>query len=224
MTAPSVRAAARQPGQRGDARGRRSASRRRRGTSSTRPRPRPCASWRTSASASALPRSATRSASASADGFNDVFFAIGVVLFCAGLFFFTRAATDPACSSRRDVWALPSCLVRRLRLMLPGIVLADRVRCVHLCRAVPAEHLAPDPLRCGAPSARAAPWTSPVFLAGPLFFVAVGAMPRLPRCVLRAVQTAVRPAAAGREPDVAALGSKHPRGPNAQRRSERSSC
>jgi hypothetical protein len=58
-------------------------------------------------------------------GFNDVFFAIGVVLFVAGLLYFTpRGATGDAVAAA-VVWGLAEVLVGRLRLVLPGILLAS---------------------------------------------------------------------------------------------------
>jgi hypothetical protein len=58
-------------------------------------------------------------------GFNDVFFAIGVVLFVAGLLYFTpRGATGYAVAAA-IVWGLAEVLVGRLRLVLPGILLAS---------------------------------------------------------------------------------------------------
>ena len=58
-------------------------------------------------------------------GFNDFFFAVGIVLFGAGIAFF--ADLDPiknflaACV----IWALAEFLVRRMRLVLPGILLVS---------------------------------------------------------------------------------------------------
>jgi len=57
-------------------------------------------------------------------GFNDVFFAIGVVLFVAGLLFFTPRGASGYLIAAAVVWALAEVLVARMRLTLPGILLA----------------------------------------------------------------------------------------------------
>jgi hypothetical protein len=58
-------------------------------------------------------------------GFNDFFFAVGIVLFGAGIVFF--AGTDPVKNILAAVliWALAEFLVRRMRLVLPGILLVS---------------------------------------------------------------------------------------------------
>ena len=57
-------------------------------------------------------------------GFNDFFFAVGVVLFGIGIAFF--AGIDPIKNllAARLIWVLAEFLVRRMRLVLPGILLA----------------------------------------------------------------------------------------------------
>ncbi len=57
-------------------------------------------------------------------GFNDVFFAIGVVLFIAGFAYFTPRGAPGHALTAAVVWGLAEVLVRRLRLVLPGILLA----------------------------------------------------------------------------------------------------
>ena len=56
--------------------------------------------------------------------FNDFFFAIGVALFGGGLIFFTFAVPLYSLISVLIVWALSELLVARMRLVLPGILLA----------------------------------------------------------------------------------------------------
>ncbi len=58
-------------------------------------------------------------------GFNDVFFAIGVVLFVAGLLYFTPRGAAGYAVAAAIVWGLAEVLVGRLRLVLPGILLAS---------------------------------------------------------------------------------------------------
>lgn len=57
-------------------------------------------------------------------GFNDFFFAVGIVLFGVGIAYF--AGSDPIENliAAALVWALAEFLVRRMRLVLPGILLA----------------------------------------------------------------------------------------------------
>ncbi|HUD89533.1 MAG TPA: hypothetical protein VMR17_24010 [Xanthobacteraceae bacterium] len=57
-------------------------------------------------------------------GFNDFFFAVGIVLFAIGIAFF--AGVDPIMNllAAGLIWALAELLVRRMRLVLPGILLA----------------------------------------------------------------------------------------------------
>ncbi len=57
-------------------------------------------------------------------GFNDVFFAIGVVLFLLGLAWFMPPGTTGTVLMAAVVWGLAEVLVGRLRLVLPGILLA----------------------------------------------------------------------------------------------------
>lgn len=57
-------------------------------------------------------------------GFNDVFFAIGVVLFLIGLAYYMPPGTIGHVLAAAVVWGLAEFLVRRLRLVLPGILLA----------------------------------------------------------------------------------------------------
>jgi hypothetical protein len=57
-------------------------------------------------------------------GFNDVFFAIGVVLFLLGVYYSIPAGTSGLLLMAAVVWGLAEILVARLRLVLPGILLA----------------------------------------------------------------------------------------------------
>jgi hypothetical protein len=58
-------------------------------------------------------------------GFNDFFFAVGIVLFGAGIVFF--AGTNPLTNLLAAflIWALAEFMVRRMRLVLPGILLVS---------------------------------------------------------------------------------------------------
>jgi hypothetical protein len=57
-------------------------------------------------------------------GFNDVFFSIGVVLFLLGLAYFMPPGTAGYVLTAAVVWVLAELIVKRLRLVLPGILLA----------------------------------------------------------------------------------------------------
>jgi MFS family permease len=57
-------------------------------------------------------------------GFNDFFFAIGVILLGFGLGFFAGPAFAGNMIAAAILWALAELLVRRMRLVLPGILLA----------------------------------------------------------------------------------------------------
>jgi hypothetical protein len=57
-------------------------------------------------------------------GFNDLFFAVGIVLFGGGLGFFALPTPAGTLVAVIIIWALAELLVRRLRLVLPGIFLA----------------------------------------------------------------------------------------------------
>jgi hypothetical protein len=59
-------------------------------------------------------------------GFNDFFFAIGILLLGSGIAFFTvgSAETWPRVAAAALMWALSELLVRRMRLVLPGILLS----------------------------------------------------------------------------------------------------
>jgi hypothetical protein len=57
-------------------------------------------------------------------GFNDFFFAVGVILLTAGLAFFAGSSTIGNLVGAAVIWALAELLVRRMRLVLPGILLA----------------------------------------------------------------------------------------------------
>lgn len=57
-------------------------------------------------------------------GFNDIFFAVGVVLFVYGLTYFAGNGAAGQALIAVIVWALAELLVGRMRLVLPGIILA----------------------------------------------------------------------------------------------------
>jgi hypothetical protein len=57
-------------------------------------------------------------------GFNDVFFSIGVLLFIGGFFYFMPKSALGMAFTAGVVWLLAELLVARLRLVLPGILLA----------------------------------------------------------------------------------------------------
>jgi hypothetical protein len=57
-------------------------------------------------------------------GFNDIFFAVGVLLFGSGLGFFAGSSAVGNLIAVALIWALAELLVRRMRLVLPGVVLA----------------------------------------------------------------------------------------------------
>jgi hypothetical protein len=54
-------------------------------------------------------------------GFNDFFFAVGIVLFGAGITFFAGTSAFKNILAAAVIWALAEFLVRRMRLVLPGI-------------------------------------------------------------------------------------------------------
>jgi hypothetical protein len=57
-------------------------------------------------------------------GFNDFFFAIGILLLGFGMMFFTGGVPLPSLVAALMIWALSELLVRRMRLVLPGILLS----------------------------------------------------------------------------------------------------
>ena len=56
-------------------------------------------------------------------GFNDFFFAVGIVLFAAGMAFFALPTPAGSLIAVVITWLLAELLVGRLRLVLPGILL-----------------------------------------------------------------------------------------------------
>jgi hypothetical protein len=89
-------------------------------------------------------------------GFNDFFFAIGVVLFGAGLSLFAGTNASPIVYGVAAVvmWGLAELLVRRMRLVLPGIVIVIFFVAFVISAAPPADLLAaaPTPLLPSAAS------------------------------------------------------------------------
>lgn len=57
-------------------------------------------------------------------GFNDFFFAIGILLLGFGMMFFTGGVPLPSLVAALLIWALSELLVRRMRLVLPGLLLS----------------------------------------------------------------------------------------------------
>lgn len=57
-------------------------------------------------------------------GFNDFFFAIGILLLCSAMAFFAGFQALPNLAAAVVVWLLSELLVRRMRLVLPGILLS----------------------------------------------------------------------------------------------------
>lgn len=57
-------------------------------------------------------------------GFNDFFFAVGIALFGVGIAYFAGTSTLENLLAAGMIWALAEFLVRRMRLVLPGILLA----------------------------------------------------------------------------------------------------
>ncbi len=57
-------------------------------------------------------------------GFNDFFFAIGILLLGFGMMFFTGGVPLPSLIAAALIWGLSELLVRRMRLVLPGILLS----------------------------------------------------------------------------------------------------
>jgi hypothetical protein len=71
-------------------------------------------------------------------GFNDFFFATGVVMLGAGMLYFAGPGSGGNLAAAVMVWGLAELLVRRMRLVLPGLLLA----CLFVAfvfRAAPAE-------------------------------------------------------------------------------------
>ena len=56
-------------------------------------------------------------------GFNDFFFAVGIVLFLSGIGYFTILVPAHSLGGAAIAWALAELLVARMRLVLPGILL-----------------------------------------------------------------------------------------------------
>jgi hypothetical protein len=112
-------------------------------------------------------------------GFNDVFFAIGVVLFVAGLLYFAPPGATGSILTAAVVWGLAEVLVRRMRLVLPGILLA--VAFVALVFAasvrVPAEGWLGAGIDLRAPTALSLLQGLQYYPGGPLFFAARALVP-----------------------------------------------
>lgn len=81
-------------------------------------------------------------------GFNDFFFATGVVMLGAGMMYFAGPGSGGNLAAAVVVWGLAELLVRRMRLVLPGLLLACFFVAL-IYRAIPADrilNLLPDRL------------------------------------------------------------------------------
>jgi hypothetical protein len=98
-------------------------------------------------------------------GFNDFFFATGVVMLGAGMMYFAGPGSGGNLGAAVVVWGLAELLVRRMRLVLPGLLLA----CLFVAliyRAIPADliiGLMPDKFLISS-ALTAAPRRMPVWL------------------------------------------------------------
>jgi hypothetical protein len=112
-------------------------------------------------------------------GFNDVFFAIGVVLFVAGLLFFTPRGASGYLIAAAVVWLLAEILVGRLRLTLPGILLAIAFVALMFAASVrmPAESWLGASIELRAPTALSVLQGLQYYPGGPVFFAARALVP-----------------------------------------------
>ena len=116
-------------------------------------------------------------------GFNDVFFAIGVVLFVAGFLYFTARAASGFVLTAAVVWGLAEVLVARLRLVLPGILLASAFVVLVFLAATPV------PLESGLPF-ETRPMFPPSGLLDYLHFYPGGPLAFAGRALIAAANTA----------------------------------
>jgi hypothetical protein len=112
-------------------------------------------------------------------GFNDVFFAIGVVLFVAGLLYFAPPGATGSILTAAVVWGLAELLVRRMRLALPGILLAIAFVALVFAASVrmPAEGWFGAGIELRAPTALSLLQGLQYYPGGPLFFAARALVP-----------------------------------------------
>ena len=112
-------------------------------------------------------------------GFNDVFFAIGVVLFVAGLLYFAPPGASGSILTAAVVWGLAELLVGRMRLVLPGILLAIAFVVLVFAASVrmPAESWLGAGIDLRAPTALSVLQGLQYYPGGPLFFAARALVP-----------------------------------------------
>jgi len=112
-------------------------------------------------------------------GFNDVFFAIGLVLFLAGLLYFTPRGASGSFIAAAVVWGLAEILVGRMRLTLPGILLALAFVALIFAGSVrmPAESWLGAGIELRAPTALSILQGLQYYPGGPLFFAARALVP-----------------------------------------------
>jgi hypothetical protein len=96
-------------------------------------------------------------------GFNDFFFATGVVMLGAGLMYFAGAGAAGNVLGAAILWALAELLIGRMRLVLPGILIASLFVGM-LYRAIPVD-LFPVPAP-GGPAIRAPSTWIDLFMGG----------------------------------------------------------
>jgi hypothetical protein len=112
-------------------------------------------------------------------GFNDVFFAIGVVLFLLGLAWFMPPGTTGYILTAAVVWGLAEALVRRMRLALPGILLAVAFVALVFAASVrlPAESWLGADIGLRVPTALSVLQALQYYPGGPLVFAARALVP-----------------------------------------------
>jgi hypothetical protein len=105
-------------------------------------------------------------------GFNDMFFAIGVVLFLLGVAWFKPPGAAGYVLMAAVVWGLAEVLVRRLRLVLPGILLAVAFVALVLAASIglPAEGWLGSEIDWRLPTAFSILQTLHYYPGGPLVF------------------------------------------------------
>jgi hypothetical protein len=112
-------------------------------------------------------------------GFNDVFFAIGVVLFIIGVAYFMPAGATGYLLTAAVVWGLAEVLVKRRRLVLPGILLAIAFVALVLAASVglPAEGWLGAGIEWHMPTALSILQGLQYYPGGPLLFAARALVP-----------------------------------------------
>jgi hypothetical protein len=112
-------------------------------------------------------------------GFNDVFFAVGVVLFLLGVAWFMPPGTAGYVLTAAVVWGLAEVLVRRMRLVLPGILLAVVFVALVFAASVrlPAESWLGAGIELRVPTALSVLQGLQYYPGGPLFFAARALVP-----------------------------------------------